>query len=181
MRWPHVLAILAALVIGCGSSDKSTKTAAGKGKGRPTAKVPPDDVWSSMRELEKDRKSVDTALTDWDADSMARSALRVSSEIKAFPEKYESLPSEFLSLADAVRVKAEEAATEVKAGDFTKARSSWGDVLQACQQCHQVWSGPTTGYELPAETPRPAASEPAPDPAPAAAKPTGKTTKGKKK
>jgi cytochrome c556 len=121
----------------------------------PVARVPPDDIWASMRQLEKLRKEVDRGLTTWDATLLADSATALASEIKSFPDKYEKLSPEFLKYASAVQEKAEGAAGAVRNDDFAGARASWGEALKACQRCHQAWQGPKTGYQLPPETERP--------------------------
>jgi hypothetical protein len=114
----------------------------------PNAKVPPEDVWSSMRDLNKARLRVDTALVEKDTNSIGQAALEVAREIQAFPDKYDALPPDFLSLADMVEAKAKETAQFAQKKDIISARASWGEVLQACKNCHVVWKGPTYGYEL---------------------------------
>lgn len=171
MRW--ALFVLAALLVSCG----------GAGKKAPVAKVPPDDIWASMRLLEKTRKEVDEGLKAWDAAAISSSARKVSFEIRSFSEKYEALPADFLSLAEAARVKSEEVALSADGGDFGRARSAWGETLQACQKCHQVWAGPKNSYSLPPETarPEPPAPEEPPPPPPPASEPVKATKKKKKK
>lgn len=144
--WKRVLS-LAAVVAAVGACSKPPPP--------PKPRVPPEDIWASMRELEKQRKEVDRALSEWNAELLATSAMRVASEIQSFPDKYEGISPEFLKFADGVRERAAAAAGAVKNDDFAGARASWGEALKACQKCHQAWSGPKTGYELPPETPRP--------------------------
>jgi hypothetical protein len=156
---------------GCHKEDKQTSS----GK-KPASKVPPEDVWASMRKLEKLRKDVDTALMRWDAKGISTSALGVSQEMMLFPELYEGVPKEFMQYANILKSKSDATAEAMKSEDFAQARTSWGEVLRACQGCHEVWSGPKRGYELPPETERPA---PQPASVPVVEPPCGK--KGQKK
>lgn len=161
--------LLVLLLLSCNKGEKSTTPK------KPTAKVPPEDVWASMRKLEKYRQSVDTALTDWNSEALSAGALGVSQEIVLFPELYEGLPPEFMQYANILKLKADATADAMKTQDFAQARSNWGEVLKACRGCHEVWSGPTRNYDLPPETPRP---EPPPPPA---SEPTSTKTDPKKK
>jgi hypothetical protein len=137
---------------GCHKEDKETTSSK-----KPAAKVPPEDVWASMRKLEKLRKEVDTGLTEWNAQAISKNALNVSQEMMLFPELYEGVPKEFMQYANILKAKSDATAEAMKAEDFAQARASWGEVLRACQGCHEVWNGPKRGYELPPETERPAA------------------------
>jgi hypothetical protein len=135
---------------GCHKEDKPTTSAKG-----PASRVPPEDIWASMRKLEKFRKDVDKALMDWDAEGISTTALKVSREITLFPELYEGVPKEFMQYANILKAKSDATAEAMKTENFAQARTSWGEVLRACQGCHEVWDGPERGFELPPETERP--------------------------
>jgi cytochrome c556 len=125
------------------------------GPKKPTMKTPPEDVWASMRKLEKLRKEVDTGLTNWDAAMISTGTKEVSREILLLPELYEGIPKDFMQYANILKAKSDATMEAMKTEDFAQARANWGEVLRACQGCHEVWSGPKRGYELPPETPRP--------------------------
>jgi hypothetical protein len=141
--------LLVLLLVGCNKNKEP------EGPKRPTMKTPPEDVWASMRKLEKLRKDVDLGLINWDAKAISTGSLEVSKEIVAFPMLYDGIPKDFMQYANILKAKSDATAEAIKTEDFAAARTNWGEVLRACQGCHEVWSGPKRGYELPPETPRP--------------------------